>query len=94
MPQTISAQTHTSTQIIDHLSNAVPYRSTSTDVNNVIHMQTASRRKKTYQFSCDMLKRNETARQRLIRKLAKKKAAKRRADALVELQIRRNTVSQ
>ena len=92
MPQTFTSATHTPTQIIEHLATAVPYRSASTDVNNVIHMQSTSRRKKTYQFNCDMLKRNETTRQRLVRKLAlqkKAKADKRRADALVELEKRR-----
>ncbi len=67
--------TYTSTEIINHLTKVAPNRSVSTDVNNIVMEQQKSRRKKIRNFECNVLQRNEKARQRLQRKLIMKREA-------------------
>ena len=73
--------TYSASDIINHLDTVSPTRHVSTDVNNIVMEQQKSRRKKIYQYDCNVLKRNETARKRLQRKLIMKRIAEARKRA-------------
>ena len=82
--------TFTSNDIINHLNTVAPHRNVSTDVNNIIMEQQKSKRKKTYQYDCKVLQRNEKARKRLQRKLIIKRiaAAKKRAERRPPIELK------